>query len=78
MKPTHTKVFVSLFGLHFAKSGKLPQKLGRYLNILKDDRESGDYDVYPESIVRPLLTPLRESEEFVAEAERYLGPLLTG
>jgi uncharacterized protein (UPF0332 family) len=29
-----------LFGLHFAKTGKVPRKLGRYPTNPKDDRES--------------------------------------
>jgi uncharacterized protein (UPF0332 family) len=72
---THQGV-VSLFGLHFAKAGRVPTKMGRYLNNLKDDRESGDYDVYSGIDRETAENALREAGEFVAEAERYLQPLL--
>src|SRR5437879_12568381 len=36
----HTHQGVSLFGLYFAKTGRVNSKLGRYLNNLKDDSES--------------------------------------
>ena len=68
---THQGV-VSLFGLHFAKTLKVPIKLGRYLNNLKDDRESGDYDVFSGIDRAVAENALREAREFVAEANRYL------
>jgi hypothetical protein len=73
---THQGV-VSLFGLHFAKTGKVNPRLGRYLNNLKDDRESGDYDVFS-GIGRPdAENAVREAREFLTEADRYLQPLLS-
>jgi uncharacterized protein (UPF0332 family) len=35
-----------LFGLHFVKPGKIDRKYGRILSKLKDERETGDYDIY--------------------------------
>lgn len=71
---THQGV-ASVFGLHFAKPGKIRPRLGRYLNNLKDDRESGDYDVYSGIDRSDAEDSLREAREFVAEAERYLKAL---
>ena len=72
---THQGV-VSLFGLHFAKTGKVNPRLGRYLNNLKDDRESGDYDVYSGIDRSDAENAVREAREFLAEACRYLDPYL--
>jgi uncharacterized protein (UPF0332 family) len=71
---THQGV-ASLFGLHFAKAGRIPGKFGRYLNNLKDDRESGDYDLYSGIDRAAAQTAVREAQEFLEEAERYLKPL---
>jgi uncharacterized protein (UPF0332 family) len=68
----------TLFGLQFAKTEKVPPKLGRYLNSLKDDRESGDYDVYSGIDRGAAEDAVREAREFLAEAERYLAPYLSG
>jgi uncharacterized protein (UPF0332 family) len=73
---THQGI-VSLFGLHFAKAGRVSPRLGRYLNNLKDDRESGDYDVYSGIDRSDAERAVREASEFLAEAERYLQPLLS-
>ncbi len=42
---THKGV-VTLFGLLFVKTGKFSKQTGKYLANLKDDRESGDYEVF--------------------------------
>lgn len=73
---THQGV-VSLFGLHFAKTGRVNPRLGRYLNNLKDDRESGDYDVYSGIEHSDAENAVREAREFLTEAERYLQPFLS-
>ncbi len=73
---THQGV-VSLFGLHFAKTGKVNPRLGRYLNNLKDDRESGDYDVYSGIEMQDAENAVREAREFLAEAQRFLEPFLS-
>ncbi len=41
---THKGV-VTLFGILFVKTGKFKKNLGKYLANLKDDMESGDYEV---------------------------------
>ena len=73
---THQGI-VSLFGLYFAKAGKVNPRLGRYLNNLKDDRESGDYDVYSGIERQDAENAVREAREFIVAAESYLAPFLT-
>ncbi|GEM_PF-6411654 len=34
------------FGLLFVKTGKFSRNYGKYLANLKDDRESGDYEIF--------------------------------
>ena len=55
---------------------KVNPRLGRYLNNLKDDRESGDYDVYSGIDRSDAENAVRETREFLDEAERYLHPFL--
>lgn len=74
---THHGV-TTLFGLHLAKTGTVPPKLGRYLNNLNDDRESGDYDVYSGIDRGVAEDAVREAREFLPEAERYLAFYLSG
>jgi hypothetical protein len=74
---THQGI-VSLFGLHFAKTGRVNVRLGRYLNNLKDDRESGDYDVFSGIDRDDAEHAVQEAREFLSEAERYLQPYLSG
>lgn len=73
---THQGI-VSLFGLHFAKTGRVNPKLGRYLNNLKDDRESGDYDLYSGIDKDVAENAVREAREFLAEAEPFVQPFLS-
>ena len=73
---THQGV-VSMFGLHFARTGKVNPRLGRHLNNLKDDRESGDYDLYSGIDREDAERAVAEARDFVQEAERYLAPLLS-
>ena len=55
---------------------RINPKLGRYLNNLKDDRESGDYDLYSGIDRAVAENAVREAREFLTEVERYLQPFL--
>jgi len=68
---THKGV-VTLFGLFFVKSGKFSKDLGKYLTNLKDDRESGDYEIFSFIDEETAKTALEEAEKFLKEAESYL------
>jgi len=47
------------------------------LNNLKDNRESGDYDLYSGIDRAVAENAVREAREFLTEVERYLQPLLS-
>jgi uncharacterized protein (UPF0332 family) len=67
---------VNLFGLHLVKTGKFEKKFGKHLAKLKDDRESGDYDVYSGIDQTSAEEAVREAREFLAAAERYVQRFL--
>ena len=71
---TH-KGIVMLFGLLFVKTGKFSKNIGKYLANLKDDRESGDYEVFSYIDKDTAETAISESKEFLKEAKLYLEGL---
>lgn len=68
---THHGV-VTLFGLHFVKTGKFDRKFGKYLINLRDERENGDYEIFSVIDEEIAKESLKEAGEFVEEAKRYL------
>lgn len=68
---THKGV-VTLFGLLFVKTGKFSKNFGKYLANLKDDRESGDYEVFTYIDEETAQAAMNEATEFIAEAKHYL------
>lgn len=62
----------TMFGLHFINQGKIDKKYGRYLNVLKDIRENGDYDVFTGFEKEDAEKAVKEAGEFVAEIKKYL------
>lgn len=74
---THKGV-VTLFGLLFVKTGKFKKDLGKYLANLKDERESGDYEIFSYIDRETAETAIEEAKEFVRETQAYLrGIVLT-
>ncbi len=63
---------VTLFGLLFVKTGKFERNLGKYLANLKDDRESGDYEVLSYIDKETAETAISEATEFLKAAKLYL------
>jgi hypothetical protein len=68
---THKGV-VTLFGLLFVKTGKFSKELGKYLSNLKDDRESGDYELFSFIDEETAKVALEEAEKFLKEVKTYL------
>ncbi len=68
---THKGV-VTLFGLLFVKTGRFSRNLGKNLANLKDDRESGDYEVFSFIDRETAETALKEAKEFLSEGKKYL------
>jgi uncharacterized protein (UPF0332 family) len=74
---THKGV-VTLFGLLFVKTGKFKKDLGKYLANLKDERESGDYEVFSYIDRETAGAAIEEAKEFIRETKVYLkGIVLT-
>ncbi len=66
------KGVVTLFGLIFVKTGKFSRNLGKYLANLKDDRESGDYEVFSYIDRETAEIAIAEAKEFLNEGKLYL------
>ncbi len=71
---THKGV-VTLFGLLFVKPGKFSKNIGKCLANLKDDRESGDYEVFSYIDNETAETALFEAKQFLREASLYFEKL---
>lgn len=69
------KGVVTLFGLLFVKTGKFSRDMGKYLANLKDDRESGDYEVFSYMDAETAQTAIAEARKFLNEARVYLNGL---
>jgi uncharacterized protein (UPF0332 family) len=68
---THKGV-VTLFGLLFVKTGKFSKNIGKYIANLKDDRESGDYEIFSYVDSESAKTAVSEAGEFLKAAREYL------
>lgn len=68
---TH-KGLVTLFGLLFVKTGKFSRDIGKYLANLKDNRESGDYEVFSFIDKETAETAVAEAKTFLKEGKLYL------
>lgn len=66
------KGVVTLFGLFFVKTGKFTRNTGKYLAKLKDDRESGDYEVFSYIDRETAETAISEAQKFIKEGKAYL------
>lgn len=64
---------IGYFNRHFIKDGRLPQEMGRYLNLAFEARQEGDYKEFSdltEENVKELLTNART---FLKEIKKYLN-----
>ena len=68
---THKGV-VTLFTLLFIKTGKFSKKFGKYLVNLKDDRETGDYEIFSYIDEETAKRAIAEAKEFINESKKYL------
>jgi hypothetical protein len=65
----------SLFGLRFVKTGRLPAELASILRELKDERENGDYSIFPAITEEEARRAVDSAERFVAALEEFLREL---
>jgi uncharacterized protein (UPF0332 family) len=61
-----------IFGLYLVKTGKIDRKYGRLLSNLKDERESGDYDLFSDFQREDTESAVKQAEDFLSEMKRYL------
>lgn len=64
----------TLFGLHFVKTGKIEPTYGKLLTNLKDDRETGDYEVVSYVDQETANNALKEAEQFLNRMKDFLAP----
>lgn len=62
----------SLFGLRFVKTGRLPDELASILRELKDERQNGDYSVFPAITAAEAQRAVANAERFVDAVEAFL------
>lgn len=62
-----------MFGLHFVKTGRINRKYGRILSKLKDERETGDYDIYTSFDKEDAEGAVKEAGEFLAAMKKHLA-----
>jgi uncharacterized protein len=67
---------MTLFGLHFVKTGKFETKFGKMLSNLKDDRETGDYEAVSFVDQEIANNALAEAKAFVQQAKKFLKDFL--
>jgi len=70
----HSAVIV-VFGERFAKPGIVPVEFHRYLIEGQDKRNVGDYQIGPGLTEVEAVEQIARAEQFLALAERLLGPL---
>jgi len=63
----------SAFGLHFIKPGRLPAELGSILRELKDERENGDYSVFPAITSEDATRAIAAAEKFVEAVSTFIS-----
>lgn len=63
----------SLFGLRFVKTGRLPAELASILRELRDERQNGDYSVFPAITDEEARRAVESAERFVDAMEEFLA-----
>ena len=66
---------ISAFGQHFARTGRVPVELHRYLLEAMAVRQQGDYALRPGISARDAAEHITRTEQFLTAAERLLGPI---
>ena len=62
----------SLFGIRFVKTGRLAAELASILRELKDEREDGDYSIFPAITQEEAVRAVAHAERFVSALEAFL------
>ena len=67
---------ITLFGLHFVKTGKVDKKYGRFLSNLMEDRQQSDYSLFSGFDRSDAENAVTEARAFVEEIRRLLKAFL--
>lgn len=71
-RPDTHKGLITLFSLLFVKTGRFKKELLKNLSNLKDERESGDYEIFSYIDKETAESAIHEAKEFLAETRTYL------
>src|SRR5262249_27527552 len=71
-----TRWGISAFGQQFARTGRVPIELHRYLLEAMAVRHQGDYALRPGISASDAAEQITRAEQFLAAAERLIGPVL--
>lgn len=63
---------LTLFGLHFVKTGKVDSKLGAFLSRMEQLREKGDYNRYYAITEEEIKTIVEPTKELIHKVEELL------
>lgn len=63
---------ITMFGLHFVKTGLIEERFGKIFNEAKDARELGDYIVTKEFTKEETSKRVKQAIEFLSRMEGYL------
>jgi len=70
----HAEV-IGAFGLRFAKTGRVPRELHRYLRDAQDVRLEADYDFVDTVTHETAAVQIERATLFLEAAERWIGPI---
>lgn len=63
---------LTMFGLHFVKTGKVESKLGAFLSRMEQLREKGDYNCYYNVTEEEIKTIIEPTNELIKRIEELL------
>jgi len=73
IKPPKTHAgLIHLFNLHYVKEDDFPYEKYKYLASTQAQRETADYDAIDEIDERIARKRIKQAEEFIEEAERFI------
>ncbi len=73
LEPRSHEGTITLFGLHFVKTGLVEPRFGKSLSRSRDDRENGDYAEVTFFDHQDVRRAIDEAREMIAEARRITG-----
>ena len=69
---SHSAV-ITYFGLHFVKTGKIPEYLGKVLNKMFDERDAADYRIFEPVLPEIVADRIEDARNFMTFIQNYLS-----